>query len=103
VLAAAETKIHGVPSSGIRFSQLGMLRGSYSFNVFEQYRVDLFLEHAAGRRDPGDALAHITGVGGAFSLRGLWSTIVRGDVGKSFLLSEFAGTGSVVDSVSSSG
>ena len=44
-----ETKIHGVPASGVRFGELAMLRGSYSFNVFEQYRFDVFLEGAVGR------------------------------------------------------
>ena len=30
-----DTRIHGVPTSGVRFAELAMLRGSYSFNVFE--------------------------------------------------------------------
>jgi hypothetical protein len=38
-----DTKIHGVPASGVRFDDLAMVRGSYSLNVFEQYRLDLFL------------------------------------------------------------
>ncbi len=91
-----DTKIHGVPSSGIRFSELGMVRGSYSFNVFDQYRFDLFLEHAAGHRVKGEPLDHITGLGAAFSMRAPWSTILRADVGKSFLPDAFADTGSVV-------
>ena len=44
-----DTRIHGVPASGARFEELGMMRGSYSFNIFEQYRLDLFLEQAWGR------------------------------------------------------
>jgi len=91
-----DTRIHGVPSSGIRFAELGMIRGSYSFNVFDQYRFDLFLEHAAGHRGKGEPLDHITGLGAAFSLRTPWRTILRADVGKSFLPDAFAGTGSVV-------
>ena len=91
-----DTKVHGVPSSGIRFAELGMVRGSYSFNVFDQYRFDLFLEHAAGHRAKGEPLDHITGLGAAFSLRTPWSTILRADVGKSFLPDAFADTGSVV-------
>jgi hypothetical protein len=39
-----DTRIHGVPASGVRFGDLAMARGSYSLNVFEQYRLDLFLE-----------------------------------------------------------
>ncbi len=31
-----DTRIHGVPASGARFEELGMMRGSYSFNIFEQ-------------------------------------------------------------------
>jgi len=44
-----DTRIHGVPASGVRFGELGVLRGSYSLNIFEQYRLDLFLERAWGR------------------------------------------------------
>ncbi len=44
------TRMHGVPSA-VRFAELGMFRGSYSFNLFEQYRLDLFVDHAIGR-DP---------------------------------------------------
>jgi len=103
-----ETRIHGVPSSGVRFGELAMLRGSYSFNVFEQYRFDLFLESAVGRdRDTSRPLAGggtagrdpwepITGVGVAFSLRAPWNTILRSDVGKSFLPERYRRTGSVV-------
>ena len=31
-----ETRMHGVPSAGVRFGELVMARGSYSFNVFDQ-------------------------------------------------------------------
>ena len=41
-------RMHGVPSA-VRFGELGMFRGSYSFNLFNQYRVDLFVDHARGR------------------------------------------------------
>ena len=44
-----DTRIHGVPASGVRFGELAMVRGSYSLNIFEMYRLDLFLEHAWGR------------------------------------------------------
>jgi hypothetical protein len=104
-----ETKIHGVPASGVRFGELAMLRGSYSFNVFEQYRFDVFLEGAVGRdrdasrpagaagspstRDPWEP---ITGIGASFSLRAPWNTILRSDVGKSFLPDRYRENGSVV-------
>ncbi len=48
-----DTRIHGVPASGVRFGELAMARGSYSLNIFEQYRLDLFLEQAWGRDEPG--------------------------------------------------
>ena len=56
-----DTRIHGVPASGARFEELGMMRGSYSFNIFELYRFDLFLEQAWGRDrvlDAGVAADH---------------------------------------------
>ena len=46
-----ENRIHGVPSAGVRFGELAMLRTGYSFNLFDLYRVDLFLEQAIGK-DP---------------------------------------------------
>ena len=104
-----ETKIHGVPASGVRFGELAMLRGSYSFNVFEQYRFDVFLEGALRPRPRRDAAARrrhawpcaipgsaITGLGAAFSLRAPWNTILRSDIGKSFLPERYRKNGSVV-------
>ena len=49
-----ELRMHGVPAAGIRFSELALLRGSYSFNMFGLYRLDLFVDHARGR-DPRSA------------------------------------------------
>ena len=92
-----ETRVHGVPSSGVRFSELGMLRGSYSFNLFEQYRLDLFLDQAFGN-DP-DLVSEwqpLTGLGVGFNMRGPWSTLIRGEVGKSFLPAQYREPGSVV-------
>jgi hypothetical protein len=106
-----DTRIHGVPSSGVRFGELVMLRGSYSFNVFEQYRFDAFLDRAWGRdRDASQPLMPVsgtelpvdsqwpglTGIGLAFNLRAPWSTILRAEVGKSFLPDRYRGNGSVV-------
>jgi hypothetical protein len=74
-----------------------MLRTAYSFNVFNQYRLDLFGEHAIGR-EPGvrDAWRRLTGIGIGVNLRGPRNTIVRADVGKSFLPDVYRGSGSVV-------
>lgn len=90
-----DTRIHGVPASGARFEELGMMRGSYSFNIFEQYRLDLFLEQAWGRdRALDPAWQPITGIGVAVNLRAPWNTILRVDVGKSFLPERYQGIGS---------
>jgi hypothetical protein len=90
-----DTRIHGVPASGIRFEELGMTRGSYSFNIFDIYRLDLFLEQAWGRdRALDPAWQPITGIGAAVNLRAPWSTILRVDVGKSFLPDRYKGIGS---------
>jgi len=90
-----DTRIHGVPASGARFEELGMLRGSYSFNIFDQYRLDLFLEQAWGRDRVLDPAWHpITGIGGAVNVRAPWSTILRVDVGKSFLPERYRNIGS---------
>ncbi|HET7217901.1 MAG TPA: hypothetical protein VFJ02_07625, partial [Vicinamibacterales bacterium] len=90
-----DTRIHGVPASGVRFEELGMARGSYSLNIFEQYRLDLFVEQAWGRDralDPG--WQPITGLGAAVNMRAPWSTILRIDAGKSFLPSRYQNIGS---------
>ena len=90
-----DTRIHGVPASGVRFEEIGMARGSYSFNVFEQYRLDLFLEQAWGRdRSLDRAWQPITGIGAAVNVRALWGTILRVDGGKSFLPDRYKGVGS---------
>jgi hypothetical protein len=90
-----DTRIHGVPASGARFEELGMVRGSYSFNIFEQYRLDLFLEQAWGRdRALDPAWQPITGIGAAVNLRAPWNTILRVDAGKSFLPERYEGIGS---------
>lgn len=90
-----DTRIHGVPASGARFEELAMARGSYSFNIFEQYRVDLFAEQAWGRDKALDPAWHpITGIGAALNLRAPWGTILRVDAGKSFLPDRYEGIGS---------
>jgi hypothetical protein len=90
-----DTRIHGVPASGVRFGELAALRGSYSLNVFEQYRLDLFLEQAWGRDRAFDELWQpITGIGAAVNFRAPWNTMLRADVGKSFLPDRYRGVGS---------
>jgi hypothetical protein len=90
-----DTRIHGVPASGVRFQQLGAARGSYSFNIFEQYRLDLFLERAWGQDRTFDATWQpITGLGAAINLRTPYNTMLRADFGKSFLPDRYRNIGS---------
>jgi hypothetical protein len=90
-----DTRIHGVPASGVRFGEMGLLRGSYSLNIFEQYRLDLFLEQAWGRDLAFDTLWQpITGIGAALNFRTPFSTMLRVDAGKSLLPDRYAGVGS---------
>lgn len=90
------TRMHGVPSA-VRFGELGMFRGSYSFNLFEQYRFDLFVEHASGRDPQGDNVwRQVTGTGIRVNLRAPRNTILQVDFGKSVLPDVYRGAGSMV-------
>ena len=72
-----------------------MARGTYSFNLLELYRLDLFLEQAWGRdRDVANAWRPLTGVGAAANLRVRWNMILRAEGGKSFLPSGYRDVGS---------
>jgi hypothetical protein len=92
-----DTKIHGVPASGVRYDELAMIRGSYSFNAFEQYRFDAFVDRGWGRLrgTGGTDWEGLTGIGVAFNVRAPWSTILRAEVGKSFLAPRYRENGSV--------
>ena len=91
-----DNRIHGVPSTGVRFRELGMVRAGYSFNLFDIYGVDLFLDQALGRGTEDKSWQAVTGVGLGFNLRGPFSTLLRGEVSKSFLPSSLNGAGSFV-------
>ena len=72
-----------------------MVRGSYSLNIFEQYRLDLFLDRAWGRDDPGHGSRDpISGFGLAVNVRAPWNTILRADFGKSILPARYGPLGS---------
>ena len=91
-----DTRIHGVPASGVRFSEVALARGAYSLNVFEIYRLDLFVEHAWGRSGGSDAAWEpLPGVGAAVNFRAPRNTILRADVGKSWLPDRYSGLGSM--------
>ena len=69
-----------------------MARGTYSMNVFDQYRLDLFVEHAWGRDTPGPGnWDRLPGIGLALNVRAPWNTILRADFGKSILPDRFRG------------
>jgi hypothetical protein len=90
-----DTRIHGVPASGVRFQELAMARGAYSFNLLDLYRLDLFVEQAWGRdRDIAREWRPVTGLGAAANVRVPGNMILRADVGKSFLPSGYRGVGS---------
>ena len=91
-----DNKMRGVPSAGVRFEQLAMFRASYSLNLFEQYRLDVFLDQALGRAGEGVPRESITGVGLGLNSRALWGTMLRAEVGKSFLPDRYQGAGSMV-------
>jgi hypothetical protein len=92
-----ENRVRGVPSAGVRFAALGMLRGAYSFNLLDVYRLDVFVDQAVGRdRAVAPEWQPITGIGVAFSTRGPRDTMIRGDIGKSFLPARYRQPGSVV-------
>jgi hypothetical protein len=89
-------RMHGVPSA-VRFGELGMFRGSYSFNLFDVYRLDLFVDHASGRDPQGDNLwRQVTGTGIRLNLRAPRNTILQVDFGKSVLPDVYRGAGSTV-------
>jgi hypothetical protein len=92
-----EVRMHGVPSAGIRMSELALVRGSYSFNLFDQYRLDLFLDQAVGRLLGGDTRRQsITGAGVAINFKAPWNTMFKIDAGKSVLPPALAKAGSFV-------
>ncbi|MEN3337090.1 MAG: hypothetical protein V7647_766 [Acidobacteriota bacterium] len=91
-----DTRLHGVPASGIRVDELRAVRGSYSFNLFEQYRLDLFVDRAWGRDRAFDtSWQPITGLGVAVNFRAPWNTMLRADLGKSVLPPRFREVGSM--------
>jgi hypothetical protein len=88
--------MHGVPAA-VRFADLGMFRGSYSFNLFDQYRLDLFFDYAKGRDPEADRIWRaVTGTGFRVNFRAPRNTILQIDFGKALLPSIYRGAGSTV-------
>ncbi|HEY3384143.1 MAG TPA: sigma-E factor regulatory protein RseB domain-containing protein [Vicinamibacterales bacterium] len=94
-----ETKMRGVPSAGVRFADLAMARAQFSFNLFNQYRLDLFLDQAWGRTTSRHAWDPVTGIGTELSLRAPMGTLLKLGVGKGFLPQIYRGSGSMVAEV----
>lgn len=92
-----DNRVRGVPSAGVRFAELGMVRGSYSLNLFDLYRLDVFVDQAFGH-EPKVAREWqaLTGVGLGFNTRGPNGTLLRGEFGKSFLPANYRKPGSIV-------
>ena len=92
-----DTRIHGVPASGVRFDDLAMARGTYTFDLLQLYRFDLFLEQAWGRDLAASrSWQPLTGFGVAFNVRAPYNTILRADVGHAWLPAQYRGIGSTV-------
>jgi hypothetical protein len=92
-----ELRMHGVPAAGVRFSELMLVRGSYSFNLLGLYRLDLFVDHAQGRElERRDNWESVTGTGVALTLKTPWNTMLTADVGRSWLPGIYQSAGSTV-------
>jgi hypothetical protein len=92
-----DTRIHGVPASGVRFDELAMARGSYTFDLLQMYRFDLFVERAWGRDlSASRNWQPITGFGTALNVRAPMNTILRMDLGHALMPAEYRGVGSWV-------
>ncbi len=57
------TRMRGIPSAGVRFSEVGMVRASYSFNLLNRYRLALYADHAWGRTPDDREWMPTTGIG----------------------------------------
>ena len=91
-----ETRMRGIPSAGLRFAELGMLRGSYSFNLFDMFRLAAYVDHARGRTPDVPAWQPATGIGVEVNFGGPKTTMLKFGVGKGFLPAIYQGSGSFV-------
>jgi hypothetical protein len=91
-----ETRMRGVPSAGVRFSELGMARASYSFNLLNLYRLAVYMDRAWGRTPSSSVWQSTTGTGFEVNFRGPKTTMLKLGVGKGFLPKIYRGSGSVV-------
>jgi hypothetical protein len=93
----SDLRMHGVPGAGVRFGEFALARGSYSFNLLNLYRLDLFLDYARGRHpDRPGTWDSVTGTGLAVTLKTPWNTMLTVDVGHSWLPGIYRSAGSSV-------
>jgi len=88
--------MRGIPSAGVRFSELWMTRVSYSFNLFDLYRLAVYMDHAWGRTPAAREWQPTTGIGFEANFRGPKTTMLKLGVGKGFLPGLYRGSGSLV-------
>jgi hypothetical protein len=91
-----ESRMRGIPTAGIRFSELGMLRASYSVNMFDLYRIALYVDHARGRTPDDGSWVPTTGIGAELNFRGPKTTMIKFGIGRGFLPQMYSGSGSLV-------
>ena len=90
------TRMRGVPSAGVRFSEVGMVRASYSFNLLNRYRLALYADHAWGTTPDERTWVPTTGIGFEANFPGPKTTMLKVGVGKGFLPDMYKGSGSFV-------
>jgi hypothetical protein len=90
------TRMRGIPSAGVRFSEVGMVRASYSFNLLNRYRLALYADHAWGRTPEDREWMPTTGVGVEANFPGPKTTMLKVGAGKGFLPGIYKGSGSFV-------
>jgi hypothetical protein len=90
------TRMRGIPSAGVRFSEVGMVRASYSFNLLNRYRLALYADHAWGRTPDDREWVPTTGIGVEANFPGPKTTMMKVGVGKGFLPRIYKGSGSFV-------
>ena len=91
-----ETRMRGVPSAGLRFSEVGMIRAAYSFNLLNLYRFAFYVDHAEGRTPSQPTWVPTTGIGTEVNFPGPKMTMLKLGVGKGFLPQIYRGSGSLV-------
>ena len=88
-----ETRMRGIPSAGVRFSEVGMVRASYSFNLLNRYRLALYVDHAWGRTPDDRDWVPTTGIGFEANFPGPKTTMLKVGVGQGVPAEHLQGVG----------